>query len=268
MHPNKEWSIVYEKAIKEDGSLFFPERLSLDFLDKAKKVQGTIIFANQYLNEVFPAEDAKFKREWFKTTLFIPPDVYNFAFIDPAISTKDGADYTGIVVVSVDHLANWYVRVARRERLTPTQIVQMIFDLQKNFGCMSIGVETVAYQKALLYMLDEEMRKRQAILPVTGVNRGPTQSKEMRIMGLIPRYEWGRVYHVGEQSALERELLQFPRGEHDDVIDSLSSLESIIYYPELKKENTDGITNPHDPRYESSIIRRLVKTRNEEQSNS
>ncbi len=261
-----DWSIVYEKAIKDDGELFFPERLNLKFLDQAKKVQGTIIFANQYLNEVFPAEDAKFKKDWFKYTLQIPENVYTFAFIDPAISTKDGADYTGIVVVSVDAATNWYVLAARRERLTPTQIVNLVFEIQNRYKCMTIGIETVAYQKALLYMLDEEMRKRQMILPVTGVNRGPKQSKEMRILGLVPRYEWGRIYHVGEQPALERELLQFPRGEHDDVIDSAASLESIITYPAIKKENLDAITNPHDPRYESALIRRLVKQRNDENS--
>lgn len=260
-----EWSIVYEKAIKEDGELFFPERLDEKFLDQAKKVQGTVMFANQYLNEVFTDEDAKFKKVWFRHTIEVPQDVYTFAFIDPAISKKTTSDYTGITVVSVDHLTNWYVRVARREKLTPTQIISLMFDLQLNFKCLSIGVETVAYQEALLYMLDEEMRRRQMILPVTGIPRGPQDNKMMRILGLVPRYEWGRIYHIGPHNDLEKELLQFPKGAHDDVIDSLSSLESIIHYPIKKKENINAITNPHDPRYESALIRRLVNKRNEEQ---
>lgn len=259
------WSVVYEKAIKEDGSLFFPERLNQSFLEQAKKVQGSQIFANQYLNEVFPEEDAKFRKTWFKYQSIIPTNHLNFAFVDPAISKKEGADYSGISVVSVDSETNWYMRVANRYRLNPTELVNKIFEIQNEFKCQIIGVESVAYQEALLYMLDIEARKRQIHLPLKEIKRGPNQSKVARILGLVPRYEFGRIYHCGVLEEYERELLQFPRGAHDDIIDSAASLESIIYYPEKIKENTN-VTNPLDPRYESAYIRRLAQRANEGQN--
>jgi phage terminase large subunit-like protein len=49
------------------------------------------------------------------------------------------------------------------------------------------------------------------------------QAKETRIRGLIPRYESKSIFHIeGECGDLEEELLTFPKGIHDDVIDSLA----------------------------------------------
>src|SRR6476659_3032760 len=101
------WSVVYEEAVREDGSLFFPERLTHEFLEEARRKMGTYLFSNQYLNQIFPAEDQKFRKSWLKYYTVLPDvPLYNFAFIDPAISTEDGRDYTGIVVISVDHDTN------------------------------------------------------------------------------------------------------------------------------------------------------------------
>lgn len=43
------WNVVYRGAYNKDGSLFFPEKLSQDFLESAKRTMGSYIFANQYL---------------------------------------------------------------------------------------------------------------------------------------------------------------------------------------------------------------------------
>lgn len=258
----KNWSIVYEKAIREDNSLFFPERLDHDFLNEAKRKMGSFLFANQYLNEIFPLDSAKFKKEWIKYYDRIPEGCYNFAFIDPAISTEDGADYTGIIVVSVDSLTRWFVRHAERIRLNPTQIVAKCFDIQRQFNCLSIGIEDVAYQKAILFMLNDEMTRRQTILPIQGFNNGTVKSKEMRIMGLIPLFEWGRIFLTQGMQDLERELLQFPRSAHDDISDALASLLNIVFYPSPEKESHEQ-PSPHDRRYESFIINQYARRANE-----
>ena len=257
-----KWSLVYKKAYNDDGSLFFPEKLTHEFLDGAKKTMGSVMFANQYLNEVFPDEDRRFKPEWFRYYDKLPEKFYTFAFIDPAISTEDGADYTAISVVQVDADQIWYLRLANRYRITPSEIINKCFEIQEEFNCQIIGIEQVAYQKALLYMLDEEMRRSGKLLPVKGIMPGHKQSKETRILGLVPRFEWGRILLARGLTEFENELLQFPRGRHDDTIDSVSYLEQIVYYPTKEKENTN-VTNPHDPRFEQENIRKLVKRANE-----
>lgn len=255
-----DWEVVYKSAYNKDGSLLFPERLSEDFLQKARKSMGSFLFANQYLNQVIPDDAKSFKKEWLRYYNQDPVGAYSFAFIDPAIGQKDHHDYTGIAVVDVTEDKNWYLKYAHHERLTPTQIVEKMFQLCKQFNLKGLGIESQAYQEALLYILDERMRQRNVILPVKDIKR-QNISKATRILGLVPRFEWGRLYVRPGMTAFEDEFHSFPRGSHDDVLDAIASLEEIVYYPEKEKE--DGKKpNPADTqRYEQWYIRELAAGR-------
>lgn len=257
-----EWSVTYEKAIRDDGSLFFPEKLSHSILEQKRRVMGSYLFANQYLNIIVPDEERKFRPEWFKTWMVIPENVHNFAFIDPAIGQKDHNDYTAITVVSVDHENNWYIRAANRYRLTPSQIVKKIFDIHQEFKPRCIGVEVVAYQEALLYLLDDEMKKRGKVLPVKGITRGK-QSKNARIQGLVPMFEWGRMFLSDNCQDLCEELLTFPRGSFDDLSDALSSLLEVVIPPQKESEELKEPHSPHSKNYERWVIQQMVKNQNQ-----
>lgn len=255
-----KWSVVYKKAIEPDGTLLFPERLTKEFLDNARRTMGSYLFANQYQNEVIPEDEKSFKPEWLRYYKALPKTKHSFAFIDPAIGQKLHSDYTGIVVVDVDHTGTWYLRAANRYRLTPTQIVDKIFEIQKTFQCLAIGVEVVAYQEALLYILDERMREKGVILPVTGVTRSRV-SKESRILGLVPRFEWGRLLIAQGMTDFEDEYGSFPRASHDDLLDALASIEEIASVPTLDVEKLSKPHSPHDPNYERYYIQQLAEGR-------
>lgn len=253
------WSVVYKRAEERDGSLLFPERLTKEFLENARKVMGSYWYANQYLNEIIPEDLQNFKKHWFKYYSEVPARNNTFVFIDPAISQENTADYTGVVVVSVDTEDSWYVRFAQRFRLTPTQIIDLMFRLNEQFKPMVVGIETVAYQEALLYMLDQEMRRRGQLLPVHGVKHGTSESKQNRILGLVPRFEWGRIHLAQGLTVLEDELLKFPRGGHDDVIDALASIEKIAIRPEREKIKDEQPNPANAAQYESWYRRQLGK---------
>lgn len=256
-----KWNVVLKKAYNDDGSLFFPEKLTHEFLEQTKRTMGSYLFANQYLNEIIPAELQTFKKHWFKYYDYIPKEAYNFVFIDPALSEADTSDYTGVVVVAVDHQKDWYIRHAKRMRVSPTQLVDLVFRLNQQFKPMCIGIEEVAYQKALLYFLDEEMRRRNVILPIKGVRPPTDKSKQTKILSLVPRFEWGHIYMSQGLTDLELELMQFPRGAHDDLIDALASMEMIAYPPD-KEDEWKVKPAPGSPRYEQWYIHQLRNGKN------
>lgn len=247
------WSMVYEKAIRDDGSLFFPKKLTHEFLANAKRTMGSYVFANQYMNEVIPLDAQSFKKDWFKYYDTLPHPIHTFVFIDPAISQADTADFTGVVVVHVDVNNRWYVSLAKRHKLTATQIIDLIFTINSQVHPQVIGIEDVAYQRALLHFMAEEMRRRNIHVPIHGVRPPPEKSKQTKILGLVPRFEWGSVFLSRGLVDLEGELLSFPRGSHDDLIDALASIEAITYPPQPEKVKFEKPHSPHDPRYEEWV---------------
>lgn len=261
-----DWDIVYKPAIAADGSLNFPGRHSFEYLDGVKRVQGSYIFANQYQNEIIPLDAQSFKREWFRYYDLLPNvPLHCFIFIDPAIGQTEGSDYSGIVVVKVDADNNWYVELAARRRLTPTQLIDTMFLLAETYKPINIGVEDVAFQRSIIHFAQERMIKNNNYIPLCGVKRGPDKTKEMRILALVPYFQNAKIAFKRGLSDLELELLQFPRGAHDDIVDSLASILEIVHYPTKEKPSNEP-PHPSDPRYESWYIRNLTRPKRETES--
>jgi len=262
-----KWSIVYEGAYREDGSCYFPEKLSTETLNSLRRTQGVYKFSNQYLNITVPDEDQDFKTAWIRYYDSIPDNTYTFAFIDPAISLNDGADFTATIVVRVDAEKNWYVTLAQRRRITATETVRWAFNLYNEVKPMVLGIEEVAYQEALRHFIAEEMLRRNTIIPLRGIKRArfasdgskrSDNSKPARIRSLIPRFEFGKIFLSQGLDDLLIEYKSFPRGAHDDLLDALSSIEDIVFYPDKPKE-VQIVRHPNDPGYESAFIRSLTK---------
>lgn len=248
--------MVYDKAIRPDGSLLFPERLSEDFLREQRRSLGSYIYANQYMNEIIPDDQKAFKESWIRYYDSVPINHYTFAFVDPAISQQKNADYTAYVVVNVDSSGKWYIEAARRMRITGTETIELLFDIYDQYAPMCIGLELVGYQNALMHFLNEEMNTRQKVIPVKGIRRGTDKTKEARILSLVPRFEWGKVFLSQGLLELEDELSKFPRGRYDDILDALQSIEDIVYYP-MKDARGENEPAPNHPEYERHYIRKL-----------
>jgi hypothetical protein len=259
MVDGEKWAVVYDAAIRDDGSLLFPQKLSREFLERQRKIQGSYIFAHQYLNQIIPSDDQDFKRDWLKYYTELPKRKNTFAFIDPAISLENTACFTAVTVVDVDADGMWYLKLARRMRITVTDTIELMFKLHEIYKLSVLGVEIVGYQQAIEQFLATEMRRRRKVLPVHGIRRGPDVSKSNRIRQLVPRFEWQRILIKPGLADFEDEYLKFPRGSYVDILDALASIEEIAYQPDIERKS-DLAPNPHSPEYESWFIKqRLAK---------
>ena len=218
------------KALGDDGELLFPERLTEDFLDAQRKKQGSYIFSCQYMNEPVDSETAMFKRSDIQVVqLKDVPDLDWYLSVDPSAG-GEYADYAALVVGGMDEDGNLYFREAMREKMNYSQIINRIFDLYERFKPRKISLEIVATQKNIQHMLEQEMRRRKINLPMHYV-RSQSRTKIERVKGLAPFYELRKVYHVKEakhRQELEYELIHFPRGKHDDVVDAAAGILDIV----------------------------------------
>lgn len=239
------FNIITRAAHNPDGTLFFPERLTEKFLQETKESQGSYLYSCQYENNPVDEESATFKRSSFVTkewSLVRDIPINWYLSIDPSYEGQY-SDYAALVVAGMDFQRNLYVRHVTRQKMTYGEIISRMFDLYIEFKPREIALETIATQKSIQYMLNEEQKKRGMWLPIREI-RSRSKSKEERIKGLAPYYEFGRIFHIKEcaqRDELEYELIHFPKGTHDDVIDALATVLEIATPGGAKSERTEKL---------------------------
>lgn len=238
-----EFNILVRRAIRDDGSLLFPSRLPLKFLNSVKAKQGSAHFSRQYQNEPIDDETATFKhkdmhrRKW--TEVRDIPMNWCLA-IDPSYK-GEYSDYAAFVLMGMDYQRNLYVRHVTRAKYTYSDIINETFRIYTLFtsqglNIKTIAIETIGAQKSIMYEFTNEQKRRGTWLPIKEVSMR-TISKEERIRGLAPFYEYGHVFHISEcpqLDELEYELLKFPSGKHDDVIDAAATTLDFLSAPNAK----------------------------------
>lgn len=229
----------FDKFIKaaytdpQQTQVLYPEKFTREKLEEIRKgpKMGPYLFAAQFLNNPVDPSTADFRHDWIKyyePGPKSPPPSNLYITVDPAISLSRDADYTAMVVAGM--YADRTIRVVDyvHDRFVPSTLVERLFQLVKKWGVHRVGIETFAFQKTLKYEVQRQMRERGVFFTIDELGRrnggrGENQeNKEERIRRLQPFFEQGLVEIRKDMTALYNELLHFPRGKHDDIIDALS----------------------------------------------
>lgn len=221
------------------GKLLFPGRLGWKQMKELKRQQGNYHFSAQYMLNPIPEEDQVFRPpfKYYEPTDLKGIELNKFITIDPAISEKKDADFTAMVCVGVDKNNDWYVLDLWRERVQPKRLIEQIFYWDEKWKPVSIGIETIAFQKSLQYWLYDEMKRRNHSFPLKELGN-TDRSKDERIRGLQPRYEMGSILHCQDIpyiDYLEDELQRFPRSQNDDLMDALASQLELAFPPKASE---------------------------------
>lgn len=225
------WEVITLKAIAEEDEEFRKEGEALwaDFftLDKVLEIKrdiGSYEFACLYQQNPINKETQVFKEEWFKyKTLdeILNMNTLCWITIDSALSKKKTSDSTGVCINWVDDKNIWHIK-AYKVKVSPTELIELIFELHKLYKPEAIGIEETTFVQAIQPFLSIEMGRRNIFPHVVDLKHGGV-NKEVRIRGLVPRYERGHVVHAeGMCKDLESELLRFPSSAHDDVEDAVA----------------------------------------------
>lgn len=220
-------------ALKEKNEKvpIFPEKFTLEKLDFLRKKLGPYLFACWYENDPISQEAADFKKEWIK--YYEPGSPHPgslYMTIDPALTLSRDADYSAFVVGGMFQDRRIRVVDCVRKRVVPSELVDLTFALVKKWKLHRIGIETFAFQKTLKFEIERRMRETGTFFSVDELRTSrtqagePTRNKEARIRSLQPLFEQGLIEVRRDMTDFVDELLAFPRGKYDDMIDALSRL--------------------------------------------
>lgn len=237
-------AIKDEKYRKKDEALW-ANFFTKDILLKTKKDIGSYEWSALYQQNPLDAENQEFYKYWFKKREWEEVERLNtrrFLTIDTAISEKASSDYTGLCDNSVDADNFWNLK-AWRMKINPKELIDLLFTLHRDRQYEKIGIEKTIYLDTLKPFLAEEQRKRNIFLPIVELKHKQI-NKELRIRGLIPRYQNGAIFHIkNECKDLEEEMLRFPKGVNDDVLDATAYQLQLAEKPEdrIKKSYWDRL---------------------------
>jgi predicted phage terminase large subunit-like protein len=220
-----------KESIWEEGGVLWPEREGRVELDAAKERVGSFAYKAQYLQAPTAREGNLFQAEWLREYHDAPLRFDKVVMsLDTAFSTKATADYSAAVVVGLlsgpdgSHAPGFYILRAWRGRVTFGDLKATAIDLFNDHSPDEVLVEAKASGMSLIQELQAD-----TILPVKGIDADV--DKLSRANAVTPLFESGRVFVPEDQpwlqngqhwvGDLKEELLSFPAGRHDDLVDAL-----------------------------------------------
>lgn len=231
-----DWKLLSFPAIAEEDELYEVDgekygrqawevldkvRMPLDALQKIKETMGNVYFSTQYQQNPVDKESQEFHEEWFKYEDNIPPWLRIFTTVDPAFSKKNSADDSAIVTAwFLDD--KMYILEYTAGKYDPWELIdKIIYHIQK-WRPEKIGIEAFQAQVTIWFSLRAELTKKGIHVMVEDIRQ--TWDKESKIRRLLPLYRNWLIYHKRDMDKLEKQLREFPRGRHDDVVDATQML--------------------------------------------
>lgn len=210
---------------RKKGDVLHPKRFDAESIEKIRKNMNNSTFECQYQQNPISKESQEFHTEWFKylDRNDIPTWGRVFTTVDPAWTKQSYSDYTSILTGKFidDKL---YILGYTAGKFDPAEAIDEIIKHIKLYNPEKIGVEAIQAKGVLSVPLKNTCQAMGMYVNIEEIAQ--KGDKESRIRKLIPLFRDGLVMFVrgiedGQEVSLEKQLLTFPRGKHDDVIDSL-----------------------------------------------
>ncbi len=190
------------------------------------------VYSQEYLN--IPIDESN---TFFRKADFNPmreddrKKVLNYYIAgDFAISEKEHADWTVMVVGGMDEAGILHIKNVIRDRMDGLQIVDTLLALQGVYNPIAIGIEDTQITKSLGPFINRAMIERNIFINIIPL-KPSRQDKQTRARSMQARMRAGAVKFDKQAEwyqTYEDELMRFPRDKHDDQVDATAYLGLMI----------------------------------------
>jgi predicted phage terminase large subunit-like protein len=197
-------------------------------IDSAKDEVGSIVFAQEYLAEFVDAGQGMLKPDWMQYfqvqdrmykgggSQWQPEEMVHFGAADLAVTTNTQSDYTVVISYAMSPDMKLYVEDMQRIKIEGPDIIPMINNMYKKYRWAYVCMEKQGFTKTFI---QEAQRRGMRVREMDA-----SKDKITQAMPLSARMEAGDVLFRSNASwleDLERELMTFPVGRNDDIVDAL-----------------------------------------------
>ena len=215
----------FRRAIGSDLEPVWPEKWPVSKLKARREEIGATSFARGYRLVPIAEEDTPIRGEWVR--FWTEPAEYESIVlsVDPAVSISSKADSSALVVLGKSN-ASIHVLEATARRVAAPDLVGLIDDFDRRWNPAVVLFETNA---AFLGIKDLLVRHTRFGPRVKGISQ--SKDKASRIAAFSVSVENGSFRLKGDdagsvdggQKRLMDEMITFPFGEHDDLVDAAAT---------------------------------------------
>lgn len=217
------------RRVRHKGEELHTARYPLSRLRNMKRSMQPRHWSALYQQNPVPDEGMYFTKSMlrYSPSLASPTQCKLFSAWDLAIGERQSNDYTVGVVGGLDWMGQLNIVEVLRFRGNSHVIADTILTTYQKYPTIQqIGMEQGTIQMAIMPTLNSLMRKRK-LYPSLSDELKPINDKQARARPLQGLMQQGRVILPSNQPWVEdavMELLRFPGGLHDDIVDALAWL--------------------------------------------
>jgi predicted phage terminase large subunit-like protein len=217
---------------RSEGEALFPEHKSLEFLLNMKRTMSIHYFESLYQQNPVVQGGNLFKLEWFRPVSreVIKTLTFQKYFIiaDTAIGTKQQNDYTVYTAFGISDNRLYILDMYRGK----------VESLERELNARSFYKRNSKYPFDGMYVelkasgTDLYQRLKRDSLMVRGIERD--KDKVTRAQEVLPYVELNGIYYIDDLDTNEYmldEIVSFPNGVHDDMVDTIIDGVTIAYNP-------------------------------------
>lgn len=218
------------RFIRAPGEALHPERYTAEMLLRYREGMPRRTWSALYQQNPVPDEGMYVQKQWLKFEA-LSPNLFNrnvYQAWDFAIGEKQHNDFNVGVTLIQDESDYLHLVDMVRFRGDSFMIVEEILNAAEKWGSeptapLTLGFEDGQIWKAVKPLLHSRMEERK-LFPAYEELKTLTD-KMARARSLQGRLQQGRVWfpqEAGWMADVQRELLRFPAGAHDDIVDALA----------------------------------------------
>ncbi|MHB0978384.1 MAG: phage terminase large subunit family protein [Minisyncoccota bacterium] len=205
------------------GQSRWEDRFSTEVLlrDKQSHIQRNQLhlWMREMECKVVATETCYFKLEWLRYWEVLPDNLTVVIGIDPASSDSPDADFQAVIVLGIAGKRRYIMEYEQVRGQDPDELMARIIPLIKHHRPISIGVETVAYQKTLKSKLEKTMKAHGIYVPVEAVNDKRKKRDRIRqVYGDLAAY--GNLYVNKSHLDFIQQFGDYPDVTHEDLLDA------------------------------------------------
>ena len=232
----KDWYIVDLPAIAGDsdplgrapGEVLWPKRFDFDFFDQVAKTDARA-FQALYQGSPAPDDGVFIRADWLETynsMKELPPEeeLRFYCSSDHAVSTQQDRDATCLLTVALDKDQNlWVMPDIFWERKDTGVVVEAMLQMMERHKPLFWFAERGHISKSIGPFLRKRMLERSIFCTIDEIV--PTADKQTRAQSIQARMSLGKVKWPAFARwwpAAHSQLLKFPRGVNDDLVDAIA----------------------------------------------